>query len=90
MGVWKYALALNGTGSQSQLEELSKLKYRKYILALDPDDGGIKGCRRIYNALKGIKILTRVKIPKDKDINDLTKDEIENLQEFYMNDEVNF
>lgn len=89
-GCGKYALALNGTGSQSQLEELSKLKYRKYILALDPDEGGIKGCKRIYNALSGIKMLTRVKIPENKDINDLTQDEINELQEFYMNDHIDF
>ena len=50
------AIALNGTGSQSQLQELLKLPYRKIILALDPDEAGEKGTNKIYNALKDYKI----------------------------------
>lgn len=88
-GYGKYAIALNGTGSESQLNDLKKLRYRKIILALDPDEAGIKGCHKIYNALKDTKIITRLLIPIGKDINDLTKEEFENLQEYFMNDSLN-
>ena len=80
---------MNGTGSTTQLEELKKLKYRKIILALDPDDAGIKGCQKIYNALKDSKIVVRVKIPIGKDINDLSEEEFNNLQEYFMNETLN-
>lgn len=86
----KYAIALNGTGSTHQIEELKKLKYRKIILALDPDEAGILGSKKIYEALKETKIITRLKIPQGKDINDLSEEEFNNLQEFFMNENINF
>lgn len=90
-GYGKYAIALNGTGSATQLRDLQKLKYRRIILALDADEAGVKGCKKIYNALKDTKILIRIKIPNGKkDMNDLTKEEFDNLPQFFMNDNVNF
>ena len=88
-GYGKYAIALNGTGSSTQLKELQQLKYRKIVLALDPDEAGIKGCHKIYNALKDSKVVTRLLIPKGKDVNDLSKEEFENLQEYFMNSKLN-
>lgn len=85
--VWvygKFAMALNGTGSASQLEELIKLPYRKIILALDPDEAGEKGTMRIFNKLKNYKLVTKLLIPKGKDINDLSKEEFDNLQEVFI------
>lgn len=85
--VWvygKFAIALNGTGSVSQLEELIKLPYRKIILALDPDEAGEKGTMRIFNKLKNYKLVTKLLIPKGKDINDLSKEEFDNLQEVFI------
>ena len=88
-GYGKYAVALNGTGSSSQLQELKNLPYRKIILALDPDEAGIKGCHKIYKALKDSKLITRVQVPKGKDINDLSEEEFKNLNEYFMNDKLN-
>lgn len=88
-GYGKYAVALNGTGSSNQLKELSKLRYRKIILALDPDDAGIKGCHKIFKALGNSKIVTRLIIPFGKDVNDLSYDEFINLKQIFMNDKVN-
>lgn len=84
---WVYgrpALALNGTGSVKQLEDLSKLPYRKFILALDPDDAGDKGTRKIYDKLKNSKILTKFIIPIEKDINDLSYQEFCSLPEVFV------
>lgn len=91
LSAWRsghYAVALNGTGSYSQIQDLKKLNYRKFVLALDPDEAGINGCRKIYEALKNEKLITRVLIPKNHDLNDLTDEEINNLQEFYMNEKL--
>lgn len=85
--VWvygKFAVALNGTGSINQLEELLKLPYRKIVLALDPDNAGEKGVKRIFNKLKNYKIVTKLIIPKGKDINDLSKEEFYNLKEIFI------
>jgi len=79
----KYAVALNGLGTQNQIKELNKLPCRKFILATDNDIAGqrarqhLKEC--IYNQL-----VTEIIIPKDrKDINDCTREEIQNLKEVF-------
>ena len=85
--VWvygKYAIALNGTGSANQLEELKKLSCRKLILGLDPDKAGENGTMKIFNKLKNHKLVTKLIIPKGKDINDLSKEEFDNLQEVFI------
>lgn len=84
---WTYgrpAIALNGTGSSKQLQDLLKLPYRKIILALDPDDAGRKGTRKIYDTLKNSKILTKLIIPIGKDVNDLSYQEFVSLPEVFI------
>ena len=71
---WKYgkpSVALIGTGTDSQYEILRKLPVRKYILALDPDDAGIKASNRLIKALGNTKLITRLIIPRGEDINSL-------------------
>lgn len=80
----KCAVALNGTGTDYQIKQLNELTCRKFILALDPDEAGKKGCNRIYKGLHKNKIITKYIIPKEKDVNDLTREEFENLQEIFL------
>lgn len=77
----KYAVALNGTGTQFQIKQLKDLPCRKFILGLDPDDAGNRGREKLKKALKYNKILSEYIIPKGKDINDLTKEEFDGLKE---------
>lgn len=79
----KFAVALNGTGTDYQIEQLKKLNCRKFILALDPDSAGNKGRARLRSKLKDYKLITEYEIPIGKDINDLTKEEFENLKEIF-------
>lgn len=79
----KPALAIFGTGDKEQYEVLNKLPIRKYILALDPDEAGEKGVKKLKYNIKG-KILTKLIIPKGKDINDLSYEEFINLQEIFI------
>lgn len=76
----KPAIALNGTGSYSQIQELKKLPFREYILGLDPDTAGEKGKEKIKKNLLGVKILKELIIPKGKDINDLSEEEFKSLE----------
>lgn len=78
------AVALFGTGDKLQYEILNKLPIRRYILGLDPDSAGEKGCKKLIYNLSRTKILTRLLIPAGKDINDLTYDEFINLKEIYV------
>lgn len=78
----KAAVALNGTGTKSQIEQLKKLHSRKLILGLDPDSAGIKGSDKIKNLIKN-KIITMYEIPVGKDINDLSLNEFKNLREYF-------
>lgn len=72
----KYAVALNGTGTEYQYNQLKKLNCRKLVLGLDPDNAGRKGALKLYKNLKDYKLITFLKgIPENKDINDLTKEE---------------
>ena len=71
------AIALFGTGTTLQLNKLKLLGVKEFILGLDPDDAGIRGCKKLKNALKSVAIVRKMEIPVGKDINDLTKEEFD-------------
>lgn len=75
----KQALALNGTGSKKQIEEISKLPFRVIYLALDNDEAGDNGCFKIFKALKNQFIFYRLVCPEGKDINDLSEEEFNQI-----------
>lgn len=75
----KYAIALNGTGSSYQIEMLRKCNIRHFILALDPDDAGRKGTKKLLEGLTN-KLVETVIMPEGKDVNDCTYDEFINLE----------
>ena len=82
-GIGKYAVALNGLGTKQQIEELNKLPCRKFILATDNDLAGYRAREKLRKLIKN-HIVTEIKIPHNKkDINDCTKEEIENLKEIW-------
>ena len=75
----EYGVALMGTGDSYQYEQLRDIPCRTMILALDPDEAGNKGCKKLFKALDN-KTCYRAKVPVGKDINDLTKEEFDNLE----------
>ena len=79
----KYAVALNGTGSTTQYKELLEMPCRKFVLGLDPDAAGYKGRKKLHDKLGKSKIISDLIIPEGKDINDLTKEEFESLEEIF-------
>ena len=79
----KYAVALNGLGTQYQFKQLNDLPCRKYILATDNDEAGKNARIRLKNAIHN-QLVTEIKIPNSKkDINDCTYEEIENFLEIF-------
>lgn len=83
---WVYgrpAVALNGTGTPYQYEQLLKFPCRKYITAFDPDDAGSKATGKFREYVGKKKLVTSFDISVGKDLNDLTKNEFESLVEFF-------
>ena len=79
----KYAVALNGLGSELQYKQLHDLPCRKLILATDNDDAGKKARKKLRERIKN-KIITEYILPSNKkDINELTKEEFDNLKEVF-------
>lgn len=83
---WVYgkpAVSLLGLGTKMQYEQLKRLRCRKLITALDPDDAGNRATIRLKKAMDGHKLVTTYAIPSGKDINDLTYEEFHELGELF-------
>lgn len=78
------AICLFGTGGGKQYEMLKSLPFRHYILALDNDEAGINGTKKLIKYLSDYKILSRVKYTDDRDINEL-QGEVNNLKKILIN-----
>lgn len=75
----KPAIALLGTGSKDQYKILKKSGIRYYHLAMDGDIAGRHGMKRFIKAMSSDIFIDVYELPDGKDINDLSKEEIENL-----------
>jgi DNA primase len=79
----KYAVALNGLGNELQFRQLNAMPCRKFILATDNDDAGQAARKRLRKNIRN-KLITEYIFPIDKkDINDLTLEEFNNLEEIF-------
>lgn len=81
-----YAVALNGTGSELQYEQLRKLPCRHFILATDNDNAGYLARQKIKKNVTN-KLITEIDFPYNiKDIGDLGKDrrfdDIKNIRDW--------
>lgn len=76
---WKYgvpAVALLGTGTAFQIQQLKALGASEFILGFDPDAAGDAATRKLKRALRSVAIVRALRdIPEGKDINDLSKSE---------------
>lgn len=80
----KYAVALNGLGTELQFKQLNDMPCRKFILATDSDEAGMKARDRIFKHLKN-KLITQIIFPTGrKDVNECSWEEIENLEEVFI------
>lgn len=74
------AIALFGTGTYTQRQQLKRLGMNEFRIGLDPDNAGRKGTAKLKKDLKQVAMVWEYKgIPEDKDINDLTEEEFKNL-----------
>ncbi len=73
------SIGLFGTGSKSQLDILKNSGIRNYILCFDGDDAGRKGAYKFKKALSDTALITDLRMPWGKDVNDLTKEQFERI-----------
>lgn len=77
---WGYpAIGLIGTGSSKQYEILNKTGIRNYILCFDGDEAGNKGAEKFKKNIRKDVIVTQKMLPFGNDVNDLTKEQFDNL-----------
>ena len=74
------AIALLGTGSKQQYKILERSGIRIFHLALDGDLAGRHGIARFIENMPKDILIDILLLPDGKDINDLSKEEIENLK----------
>ena len=76
----KPSIALLGTGTKNQYEILKKSGIRIFHLAFDGDMAGRHGNIRFIQNMPNNIMIDILLMPNGKDINDLSKEEIENLK----------
>ncbi len=79
----KYAVAMNGLGSEYQYKQLREIPCRKLILATDMDEKGLEARERIRKNVPN-KLITEYRwdLKVAKDVNDMTEEYFNNLVEF--------
>lgn len=72
------AVALMGTGSHEQYKILRTLGVRRFVIALDPDQPGVNGTKKLKKALSDIALVYDMTkyLPVGKDINDCQEYEV--------------
>lgn len=74
------AIALLGTGTSYQYECLNKSGILKYNLCFDGDEAGDKGITRFTDNISSKAFVDIIKIPRGKDVNDLSYEEFITLR----------
>ena len=78
------AVITNENLFSKRFKQLSEMPCRALILATDSDESGMKARKRISKNVHN-KIITQYILPEGrKDINELTKDEFDNLKETFV------
>lgn len=85
-GYGRYAVAMNGLGSNQIYQELNQLPCRHLILATDKDEAGMKARTKLREVIHN-KIITEIDYftypDTAKDINDMTYEQFYALEEIF-------
>jgi len=69
------AVALYGTGTDFQLEQLRRLGIREIIVCMDADDAGKRAVKRIKRRINDVSVVSSMELPEGEDPNSCTKDQ---------------
>ena len=74
------AVALLGTGTPYQMQQLRELGVSDFVICTDGDEAGHKSANRIKRALSQVAMVWTIPMPEGKDLNDLSsKEEFDEL-----------
>ncbi len=73
------AVALLGTGNSYQIDQLKRLGVHEYVICTDGDEAGRRAASKLKKSLSSVAIIWTVSMPDGKDVNDLTKEEFEEV-----------
>ncbi len=73
------AVALLGTGNSYQIDQLRRSGVNEFVLCMDGDDAGRRANSKLKKSLSDIGIIWTVNMPEGRDINDLSKEEFDQL-----------
>lgn len=77
---WGYeSVALLGTGTPFQIQQIKELGVREIVLCLDGDEAGHRGTAKLKRNLSSTAMVWVVDIPSGKDVNDLDKQTFDKL-----------
>jgi len=77
------AIAMIGKGSTEQYQILNKCGIRHFILCFDGDEAGDKGRDRFIKSINSSIMIDIVNVPRGKDLNDLSKEQVDELFKDY-------
>lgn len=81
---WGYpAVALFGTGSKTQYEDLKKSGIRRMCCVFDGDSAGQNGLKKFIDNMSDTVLITYKILPNGKDVNDLTKGEFDEIPTYF-------
>lgn len=87
----KSGVAMLGTGTQLQYDEMLKLNCQDFVLALDGDSAGRNGTLKLGKFLsKNFKSVYVALVPNGQDINDMTEEQFRNMNILTFNEWRNF
>lgn len=76
----KFAVALLGTGTPYQIQQLRETGAREFILGFDPDEAGEKATAKLKRQLRDVGLVWAYEgIPEGKDLNNLSFEEFQSL-----------
>lgn len=73
------AVALLGTGTPYQIQQLKELGPNEFVICMDGDEAGRRATDKLKKQLKNIAIIWTIHMPDGKDANDCTREEFEQL-----------
>ena len=73
------AVALLGTGTSYEIQQLRMSGIPRFVICLDGDEAGRKASAKLKKALSDIAIIRIISMPDGKDVNDCTKAEFDAL-----------
>ena len=77
------ACAMIGTGGDEQYKILNSSPIRHYVLMFDGDPAGRNGAKKFTNNIRDDVIVDIITLPEGKDINDLNKEQFEQILRQY-------